>query len=155
MESLADTSHIDPHPLLQDIQMEGILNELVLFVRLAQGFKQRLKLQDRDRALVIAASCAAVNQMPSIAAFCRQLVLKNNAGHMLRRWDTMDEALQDYDFIHFLKQVRRKLPVEGAESMLIETGYEDDVCRKDYGSDKSYVAAVMGLDSEWLDDHFG
>ena len=135
--------------------MEGILDELVLFLRLAQGFKQRLKLQDRDRALVIAASCAAVNRMPSIAAFCRQLVLKNNAGHMLRRWSTMDLALQDPDFIHFLKQVRRKLPVEGAEGMLIETGYECDVRKADYSTDKKYVAAVMGLDSEWLDDHFG
>ena len=135
--------------------MEAILNELVLFLRLAHGFKQRLKLQDRDRALVLAASCAAVNQMPSVAAFCRQLILKNNAGHMLRRWTSMDEALQDPDFIHFLKQVRRKLPVEAAEGMLIETGYECDVQRDDYSSDKSYVAAVMGLDAEWLDDHFG
>lgn len=135
--------------------MEGLLHELVLFLRLAEGFKQRLKLQDRDRALVLAASCAEFNQMRSVAAFCRQMVLKNNAGHMLRRWPTMADALKDADFVHFLKQIRRKMPVEGAECMLIETGYECDVRRDDYPSDKKFVVAVMGLDAEWLDDHFG
>lgn len=135
--------------------MNSLLDELVLFLRLAQGFKDRLLLQDRDRALVLAASCASLNQMPTVAEFCRRLILQNNHGHMVKKWPSMDFALRDDDFIHFLKQIRRKLPVEFAESKLIELGYECDVRRNDYENDKEYVAAVMGVDSEWLDDHFG
>ncbi len=112
-------------------------------------------LLDRDRALVMAASCAALYQLPAVAEFCRQLILQNNHGHMVRRWGSMAEALEDADFIHFLKQIRRKLPVEVAESKLVETGYECDVLRNDYPDDKDYVAAVMGVDAEWLDENFG
>ncbi len=135
--------------------MNSLLQELILFLRLAQCFKDRLKLQDRDRALVLAASCASVNQMPSVAEFCRRLVLQNNHGHMVRKWDSMAMALGDADFIHFLKQLRRKLPVEVAESKLVEFGYQCDVRREDYQDDTDFVAAVMGVDSEWLNEHFG
>ena len=135
--------------------MSVLLKELVLFLRLAQGFKDRLRLQDRDRALVMAASCAELNQMPSVAAFCRKLILQNNHGHMVRRWPTMAVALQESDFMHFLRQVRRKLPIEAAEAQLIEIGYYCDVQRKDYPDDYAYVAAVMGVDSDWLDENFG
>ena len=135
--------------------MNSLLDELVLFIRLAQGFKERLKLQDRDRALVLAASCASLNQMPTVAEFCRRLILQNNHGHMVRKWTSMAYALDDPDFIHFLKQIRRKLPVEAAESKLIELEYYCDVRREDYDDDTAYVAAVMGVDAEWLDEHFG
>ena len=74
---------------------------------------------------------------------------------MVRRWPSMGQALQDADFIHFLRQLRRKLPVEAAEIKLIETGYHCDVKREDYSDDKEFVAAVMGIDMEWLDDNFG
>ena len=67
----------------------------------------------------------------------------------------MEFALNDADFIHFLKQLQRKLPVEAAECKLIEFGYECDVKREDYQDDKSFVAAVMGVDSDWLDENFG
>ena len=134
--------------------MDSLLDELILFLRLAQGFKERLLLQDRDRALVLAASCAQLNQMPTIAEFCRRLILQNNHGHMVKKWTSMAFALKDADFIHFLKQIRRKLPVEAAEGKLIEIGYECDVKRSDYDNDTQYVAAIMGVDAEWLDEHF-
>jgi len=135
--------------------MNTLLDELILFLRLANGFKDRMMLLDRDRALVMAASCAALHQMHDVAEFCRQLILQNNHGHMVKKWNTMAEALADADFIHFLKQIRRKLPVEVAESRLVETGYECDVKRDDYSSDSEFVAAVMGIDSDWLKDKFG
>ena len=135
--------------------MDSLLDEMVLFLRLAQGFKERLLMQDRDRALVLAASCASLYQMPSVAEFCRRLILLNNHGHMVRKWSSMAAALEDADFVHFLKQIRRKLPVEAAESKLIQTGYECDVRRDDYENEKEFVAAVMGVDADWLDENFG
>jgi hypothetical protein len=133
----------------------GLLTELILFLRLANGFRERLRMADRDRALVIAACCAELNQMPAVAEFCRQLILQNNHGHMVRRWPTMGDALQHPDFVHFLRQLRRKMPLEAAEVHLIQTGYRCDVQRPDYADDKEYVAAVMGIDCEWLDENFG
>ena len=134
--------------------MNSLLEELVLLLRLAQAFKDRLLLPDRDRALVLAASCAALIQMPSVAEFCRQLILQNNHGHMVRKWDSMEEAIKDPDFQHFLKQIQRKMPLEAAESKLLEIGYHCDVQRKDYQNDQSFVAAVMGVDSQWLNERF-
>ncbi len=67
----------------------------------------------------------------------------------------MERALQDSDFIHFLRQLRRKMPLEAAEVQLIATGYQCNAQRPDYADDKEYVAAIMGIDSKWLDEHFG
>ena len=93
--------------------------------------------------------------MPAVAHFCRQLILQNNQGHMLRKWPNFEEALDDNDFRIFLKQVRRKFPTERAEIQLAEMNYECDVRRQDYESDDDYAAAIMGVDSEWLQEHFG
>lgn len=134
--------------------MNTLLGELILFLRLAQAFKDRLLLPDRDRALVLAASCAELNQMPPVAEFCRQLILQNNHGHMVRKWTSMAEALKDSDFLHFLRQIQRKLPIEVAECKLAEIGYQCDVKREDYDSDQAFVAAVMGVDLEWLQRRF-
>jgi hypothetical protein len=134
--------------------MNEVLEEIVLFLKLAQAFKARLQLSDRDRALVIAASCAANYQMDAVAEFCRQLILQNNRGHMLRKWATMHEALKDDDFLHFLRQVKRRLPVERAETLLVEFGYRCDVQLSDYANETAFVAAVMGVDGDWLVENF-
>ena len=56
------------------------INELILYLRLAQAFKNKLQLSDRDRALIMAATAATFLQMPEVADFCRQLVLQRNPG---------------------------------------------------------------------------
>lgn len=135
--------------------MSELLDELVLYLRLAQAFKDRLQLSDRDRALVIAGSCAEQNQMLTISEFCRQLILQNNHGHMIRKWPSIGHAMNDDDFLHFFRQVRRRLPLERAESILAELNYQCDVQAGDYDTDEAYVAAVMRVDLEWLREHFG
>jgi hypothetical protein len=132
----------------------NLLDELVLYLRLAQAFRERLQMPDRDRALVLAGSCASLLKMPVVANFCRQLILQNNQGHMLRRWDSFDAALKDDDFHIFLKQLAKRLSLERAEAILREFRFECDVRREDYKSDFEYVAAVMGVDFEWLQEHF-
>ncbi len=135
--------------------MVEILNELVLYLRLAQAFKQKLQLPNRDRALVLAGTCAAILEMHPIDDFCRKLILSNNHGHMMKRWRSFGEAIHQEDFQIFLKQIRRRFSVERAESLIDELGYECDVTQSDYDSDEAYASAVMGIDYEWLNEHFG
>ena len=138
----------------QDGYMNVLLSELVLYLRLAQAFKNRLLMADRDRALLLAGVRATRLGMPAVAEFCRRLILQHNPGHMVRRWDSVERALQDDDFLHLLRQVQRKLPIERAESMLVELGDSCDVRPTDYPDDLGFVAAVMGVDAEWLTEHF-
>ena len=131
------------------------INELILYLRLAQAFKNKLQLSDRDRALILAATAATFLQLPEVAEFCRQLVLQRNPGHMMRKWESFAAALGDGDFGFFLKQVLRKMPVERAEVKLIELNYQCDVRAEDYETDMDYAAAVMGVDSQWLRENYG
>jgi hypothetical protein len=73
---------------------------------------------------------------------------------MVRRWPTFEEALKDEDFHVFLKQLARRLSVERAEAALRELRYDCDVRRSDYPSEHEYVAAVMGVDPDWLSQNF-
>lgn len=135
--------------------MSDPFQELILYLRVAQAFKNRLRMSDRDRALVLAGTCASLLQMTPIADFCRQLVLQHNHGHMLRKYSSFAEALEDSDFGVFLKQVRRKLTPEQAETQLVVLDYQCDVLASDYTTKSEYAAAVMGVDAEWVNDHFG
>lgn len=129
--------------------------ELILYLRIAQAFKNRLQMSDRDRALVMAGTCASVLRMNSIAGFCRGLILQNNQGHMLRKYDSFAEALDDSDFGVFVKQVRKKLPPETAETSLHEMEYRCEVLPSDYETKLEFAAAVMGIDAAWLTANFG
>jgi len=129
--------------------------ELIIYLRIAQAFKSRLQMPDRDRALVMAGTCASVLQMHSIANFCRRLILQNNQGHMLRKYETFGEALEDSDFGVFVKQVRKKLPPETAEANLSSMSYHCDVLPSDYETKLEFAAAVMGIDAAWLTANFG
>ena len=133
--------------------MADPFTELIVYLRAAQAFKDRLRMSDRDRALV-AGTCAAALQMNPIANFCRQLVLQHNHGHMLRKYGRFSEAIKDPDFGVFLKQVRRKLTPEQAESHTVTLGYECDVKPTDYETKTEYAAAVMGVDAKWVKEHF-
>jgi hypothetical protein len=125
-----------------------------MYLRLAQAFRERLQMPDRDRALVLAGSAASLLQMPMVGNFCRQLILQNNPGHMVRKWGTFEIAIKDDDFHVFLKQLTRRMSVERGESVLRELRFECDVRRADYKSDLEYVVAVMGIDMEWLEENF-
>ena len=129
--------------------------ELIIYLRVAQAFKNRLQMSDCDRALVMAGTCAAALQMKPLAEFCRSLVLQNNSGHMLRKYEGFMAALTDPDFGIFLKHVRRKLSPDKAVSELRSFDYECDVKQQDYATKMEFAAAVMGVDGEWLTEKFG
>ena len=143
------------HPPSSLNPMSDPFDEMILYLRVAQAFKNRLQMSDRDRALVLAGTCATLLQFQSIANFCRELILQNNRGHMLRKYENFQVATEDPDFGVFLKQVRRKLTPEKAESQLLTLEYQCDVRSADYPTKLQFASAVMGVDSEWLEDNFG
>lgn len=128
--------------------------ELILYLRVAQAFKDRLQMSDRDRALLMAATCAHVLQMHALANFCQKLVLQNNQGHMLRNYASFADAVDDSDFGSLLKSIRRKLGPEKAESQLAVFNYRCDVLPSDYETKEEFAAAVMGVDAAWLNKNF-
>ena len=129
--------------------------ELILYLRLSQALKEHRKMQDRDKALVIAGTCASMLEMKTIANFCRSVVLQRNHGHMLKRWSSIQEALEFEDFHMLLKQIRKKMCDETAMEMLEDLDYRCDVNIADYDSNESFAAAVLGLEYQWLTDNFG
>ena len=76
----------------------------------------------RIRLLVLAAVAAAYGSLDRIAAHCRQLVLEHNPRHMIGRWETVEIALAEEDFLHFLRHLERRYPLEQAEQMLTTLG---------------------------------
>lgn len=137
------------------VPMVEIVKELALYLRLAQAFKQKLQMPDRDRALVLAGTCAAILDMKSMDDFCRKIILQNNHGHMMKRWGSFAEAVRMEDFGIFLKQLRRRFPIERAETVIMQLGYKCDVKQIDYDCDEAYAAAIMGIDHQWLTENFG
>ena len=48
----------------------------------------------RSRMLVLAGSLAAELELPSVAAYCRDQILRQNPRHLVRRWPTLGVALE-------------------------------------------------------------
>lgn len=129
--------------------------ELVLYLRLSQAFKERRQMQERDKALVIGGACASMMQMPAIEKFCRSVILQRNRGHMLKRWESFTEALEDEDFHLLLRQIRKKIPEERALELLEDFQYHCPVKKSDHKSNESFAAAVLGIELDWLRENFG
>jgi len=112
-------------------------------------------MQDRDKALVIGGTCASMMQMPTIEKFCRSVILQRNRGHMLKRWDSFTEALEDEDFHLLLRQIRKKLPEDRAIEILEDLQYHCSAKKTDHNSNESFAAAVLGVEFKWLKENFG
>lgn len=135
--------------------MAEAIENLAVYLHLANAAWKKLQMPDRDRLLVISAVHASQLGLDKISHYCRFLILKNNPGHMVRRWAGIREAVQDPDFLHFYKQVQRRFSVEKAETMLAEMGIVRANERATYYTDEEYAAALLGVDQEWLQQMFG
>jgi hypothetical protein len=89
--------------------------------------------------------------LAKIAAYCRHRVLEHNPQHLVRRWPTLSEALEDADFLHLLKQLQRRYPQEKAESMLTTLGIQMEHERDAYYTDEEYAAALLGAGPDDLE----
>lgn len=130
--------------------MDDAIQQLGIFLHLAQANKRRMRPLVRDRMLVLAGALAAEMDLSSIAGYCRSEILRNNPKHIVRRWPTITVALDDNDFLFFLKQVRRRFPLEKAERELSVHGLEMAQERATYYSDIEYAAAILGKSPDEL-----
>ena len=123
---------------------------LGLYLHLARASLRRNQPLLRDKFLVLSGVIAARMHLPAVADYCRAEVLRHNPGHMVRRWSTLAEAIEDSDFLHFLKQLQRRFPQEKAERMLAEFGIEMARERDAYFNDVEYAASLLGIDPSKL-----
>jgi hypothetical protein len=128
---------------------------LGVYLHLARASELRRRPHVRDRLFVLAAVIASDAGLPRVAAYCRHRVLQHNPHHMIRRWPNLAEALEDPDFIYFLRHLQRRFPPEKAERMLeklnIEMGRERDA----YYTDEEYAASLLGTTPDALESLFG
>ena len=125
--------------------------DLGVYLHLAREYERRQQQLDSDRMLLLAGVIAARINLESVAAYCRERILANNPGHQIRRWNTLPEALADESFCAYLKQFRRRYPIENAERILAEMGIQMAQERAVYYDDAEYAAAILGKSSEELD----
>ena len=127
---------------------------LGVFLHLARASQQRLRPHVRDRLLVIAASQATRLELTRVAAHCRHLVLAHNPQHMIGNYSTVAEALDDSDFLHLLKQLQRRFPLEEAERLLVSLGIEQGREWETYYSAEEYAAALLGETPQSLAERY-
>jgi hypothetical protein len=132
------------------------VDHLGLYLHLARAAELRRQPLVRDRLLLLAGVIAA--QIPGlgpIAECCRAKVLANNPGHMLSRWPTLAEGLQQQDLDSLVVQLARRYGPEQAEQLLVQLGIERGAERAAYYSDGEYAAALLGERWEDLQGRYG
>ena len=82
-------------------------------------------------------------------------LLNSNPHHMIGRWATVTAALEEEDFLHFLRHLERRYPCEQAERMLATLGFELTNERDAYYSDEEYAASLLSISTERLTELFG
>ena len=135
--------------------MPDYQDHLLIYLRLARLRKNQLKISDHDRLMVLSAEAACELGKRPLAEYCRSQVIKNNPGHMIGRYDTVNEALADADFQYFLSQIRRRNTIEYAETALEKS--QIDVRQELAGAEslEVYLQQLLGVDLTWIDDNFG
>lgn len=140
--------------MIKDV-MDKPIDLLGMYLHLARASERRRRPHVRDKLLIVAAAIAEQIRESRIAAYCRHQVLCNNPGHLIRRWPTVAEALQESDFLHLLKQLQRRYPLEKAEQMLADLNIEMARERAVYFNDEEYAAALLGVNLDTLQELFG
>ncbi len=91
---------------------------MLTFVKLAGVSQSREQLGPRDKFLVLAGVAASRASHPAVAQRCRELVLAHNPAHLLKRYVSIEQALDDGEFQAYFKQVSRFCSYEKAEHHL-------------------------------------
>jgi hypothetical protein len=91
---------------------------MLAFVKLAGVSQSRSQLGPRDKFLVLAGIAADRAGHAAVAGRCRELVLANNPSHLLKRYESLAQALEDEEFQAYHKQLARFCSYEKAEHHL-------------------------------------
>lgn len=135
--------------------MSEPIDILGLYLHLAQASEKRQRPHVRDRLLVVAAANAARIHLSRISRYCRRKILQHNPRHVIGRWENIEEALEDADFLSVLKSIQRRYPQEKAERLLTTLGIERGRERDAYYGDEEYAAALLGVNLDELERLFG
>lgn len=127
------------------------MKQLVIYLHLARAASRRLRPMAQVRLLLMAAIVAYQLKMHRISEACRAKMLELNQNHMMRRWPTISDALDDDDFRHFLHQVERRYPLEKAEQMMAGLNIDTEHERESYFNDEEYAASLLGVSLASLD----
>lgn len=136
------------------VHRSRLLEELIVYLRLARASRERMEIPVADKYLVIAGVAAWTLGVPSIPALCRQMILGHNPGHRLGRFPDFGAALQDPDFQSLLQRLVSKHPPDEAALQLARMSQVFTWNREDFASDTAYAAAALGLDPQWVEEHF-
>jgi len=135
--------------------MSDQLDHLAVYLHLARASEMRRRMHVRDRLLVLAAVIAARSGLPRIAAYCRRQILEHNPHHLIQKWDSVWQAAGDPEFVHFLRHIERRFPVESAEGMLSSLGLDLGRERETYYTAEEYAASLLGVSLDRLDELYG
>lgn len=100
---------------------------MLIYARLAALSQEKQQLGGRDKFLILTGAEACRAGWPEVAERCREMVLANNAAHLLNRYSSFPAALRDEEFATFLKQLERFCTHEKAEHLLSELDITPDV----------------------------
>lgn len=139
----------------EDGGMTDEIDRLAVYLHLARASEMRQRLHVRDRLLVLSSALAARAGLPRIAEYCRQRVLRHNPKHLIQRWNRVEDAVRDPEFVHFLRHLEQRYPPENAEGMLSSLGVDRARERETYYNDEEYAAALLGTSQEQLTQLFG
>src|SRR5690349_3227161 len=98
--------------------MNSPVDLLGIYLHLARAAAQRKRAFVRDRLLFLAAAISADLKLPAVAACCRARVLENNPGHLLKRWNTIEEGSETADFVALRRQLVKKYSPERVEQLM-------------------------------------
>ena len=80
------------------------------YLHLVRASDLRRRPYVSDRFLLLSGALASKLDLPRIAAYCRHRILEHNPWHMVRRWETLQAAWEDSDFLHLLKTSPAAIP---------------------------------------------
>ena len=135
--------------------MSKPIDLLGMYLHLARASGLRRRPHIRDKLLIVAGAIAQQCRESRIANYCRHQVLRHNPRHLIRRWPNMAVAMEESDFLHFLKQLQRRYPLERAEQMMSDLNIDMAHERAAYFSDEEYAASLLGVSVDGLQRMFG
>lgn len=94
------------------------------YVQLACLSHQKQQALPRDRFLLLAGTEACRAGWLNVAGRCRELLLASNPHHQAARFENFPAALRDDSFQQLVVQLERRYPMERAEHLLKELGFD-------------------------------
>lgn len=126
-------------PTAQDI--------LSVYLQLARVSQRRREAMARGRFLVLAGMVAMDLELWDVADLCRRRILDHNPGHLVRRFESMRDAVGDEDYDALVTQLWRKYPFERLEYLLSRVHPNWASERAGYRTDEEFAQAMLAEDA--------